>query len=54
MVGDSLATDVAGGRAAGMATAWVDSSRDSFESGQADAVVRGLDELLEAWRGASG
>jgi len=26
MVGDSLATDVAGGRAAGMATVWVDGS----------------------------
>ena len=54
MVGDSLATDVAGGRAAGMATVWVDSSREGPESGQADVVVRGLDELLEAWRGVSG
>jgi glycerol-1-phosphatase len=50
MVGDSLTTDVAGGRAAGMATVWVDSSGGRGEPDQADAVVRGLDELLESWR----
>jgi HAD superfamily hydrolase (TIGR01450 family) len=50
MVGDSLATDIAGGRAAGMATVWVDPSGGGSEPDQADAVVRGLDELLESWR----
>jgi HAD superfamily hydrolase (TIGR01450 family) len=49
MVGDSLTTDIAGGRAAGMATVWVDPAADPSEAGQADAVVRGLDELLESW-----
>jgi HAD superfamily hydrolase (TIGR01450 family) len=54
MVGDSLATDVAGGRAAGMATVWVDAAAAGQEPAQADAVVRSLVELLEVWRAASG
>ena len=52
MVGDSLTTDVAGGRAAGMATAWVDPVGEGREPGQADMIVRDLAELLESWRGA--
>jgi HAD superfamily hydrolase (TIGR01450 family) len=51
MVGDSLTTDVAGGRAAGMATVWVDSDGARPASGQADVVVRSLVELLASWRG---
>jgi HAD superfamily hydrolase (TIGR01450 family) len=54
MVGDSLATDVAGGRAAGMATVWVDPSGDGGPAGAADLVVRDLRELLARWRAARG
>jgi HAD superfamily hydrolase (TIGR01450 family) len=50
MVGDGLTTDVAGGRAAGMRTVWVDSSGAIHEPGQADITVRDLAELLELWR----
>jgi HAD superfamily hydrolase (TIGR01450 family) len=52
MVGDGLATDVAGGRAAGMVTVWVDPAGGPDESGQADLVVGDLAELLKVWRGA--
>jgi ribonucleotide monophosphatase NagD (HAD superfamily) len=52
MVGDSLTTDVAGGRAAGMVTVWVDPAGERREPAPADVVVRDLAELLEAWRGA--
>jgi HAD superfamily hydrolase (TIGR01450 family) len=54
MVGDSLTTDVAGGRAAGMVTVWVDPVGERHEPGQADMVVRDLAELLESWRAARG
>ena len=54
MVGDSLTTDVAGGRAAGMATVWIDPVGERHEPGQADMVVRDLAELLESWRAAPG
>jgi HAD superfamily hydrolase (TIGR01450 family) len=50
MVGDSLTTDIAGGRAAGMVTVWVDPTGDRREPGQADVVVGSLVELLESWR----
>ena len=50
MVGDSLTTDVAGGRAAGMVTVWVAPAGERREPGQADVVVRSLTELLELWR----
>ncbi|HEV8306117.1 MAG TPA: HAD-IIA family hydrolase [Methylomirabilota bacterium] len=49
MVGDSLATDVAGGRAAGMVTVWLDPSGDGEGAGRADLTVRSLDELRELW-----
>lgn len=52
MVGDSLTTDIAGGRAAGMKTVWVDASGEGREPGQADATVTNLAELLELWRDA--
>jgi HAD superfamily hydrolase (TIGR01450 family) len=50
MVGDSLSTDVAGGRAAGMVTVWVDAAGGHEGSGHADVVVGSLVELLDAWR----
>jgi HAD superfamily hydrolase (TIGR01450 family) len=52
MVGDSLTTDVAGGRSAGMRTVWVDPSGEGQESAQADVTVKNLTELLSLWRGA--
>lgn len=51
MVGDSLATDVAGGRAAGMFAVWVDPSGDEGGEGRADLTVRSLEELRELWAG---
>ncbi|MGH7263493.1 MAG: HAD hydrolase-like protein, partial [Candidatus Rokuibacteriota bacterium] len=51
MVGDSVATDVAGGRGAGMFTVWLDASGDGGEAGGADLTVRSLHELRERWRG---
>ncbi len=51
MVGDSLATDVAGGRAAGMFTIWVDPASDGEGEGRADLAVRSLEELRERWLG---
>jgi HAD superfamily hydrolase (TIGR01450 family) len=50
MVGDSLTTDIAGGRAAGMVTVWVDPEGERREPDPADLVVRNLAELLELWR----
>jgi HAD superfamily hydrolase (TIGR01450 family) len=52
MVGDSLAADVAGGRAAGMVTVWVDPEGEGRGAGgaAADVVVRDLGDLLARWR----
>jgi len=50
MVGDSLATDIAGGRAAGMFTVWLDAAGEGPEPGQADLTVRSLVELREIWQ----
>ena len=52
MVGDSLATDVAGGRGVGMFTVWVDlgGDGDGDGEGRASLTVRSLDELLHLWR----
>ncbi len=47
IVGDSVEADLAGGRAVGMATVWVDP--DKADHAQADLVVRDLAELLERW-----
>jgi HAD superfamily hydrolase (TIGR01450 family) len=52
MVGDGLTTDIAGGRAAGMRTVWVDASSAGHEPGQADLAVRDCAELLDRWRAA--
>ena len=52
MVGDGLTTDVAGGRAAGMATVWLDPDGGDQAPGQADMVVPDLARLLEFWKGA--
>jgi 4-nitrophenyl phosphatase len=52
MVGDSLATDIAGGRAVGMFTVWLDGAGERGDPGQADLVVRSLVQLLEVWRSA--
>ena len=54
MVGDSLATDVTGGRAAGMFTVWLDPAGEHHGPAPADVVVRSLTELLALWRGARG
>lgn len=51
MVGDSLPTDIAGGRAAGMATVWVDAAGDG--GGEATWTVPDLPALLRAWRRAA-
>lgn len=59
MVGDSLETDIAGGRDAGMATVWVapEGERRRPPEGErrrppeVPVVVRDLRELLEVWNG---
>jgi FMN phosphatase YigB (HAD superfamily) len=50
MVGDSLVTDITGGRAAGMFTVWLDNASEGSELGQADLTVRSLVELREVWQ----
>ncbi len=52
MVGDGLTTDIAGGRAAGMATVWLDPGGANGGEGQADLVVPDLARLLDAWQAA--
>ena len=54
MVGDSLATDVAGGRGMGMFSVWIDADGQGEGAGQASLTVRSLGELLEAWRNSRG
>lgn len=52
MVGDSLPSDIAGGRGAGMFTVWIDSSGaggDGRVEGRAGLTVASLEELLELW-----
>lgn len=49
MVGDSLAADVAGGRAAGMVTVWVDPTGEGGGAAPASVTVRSLAELLSLW-----
>jgi HAD superfamily hydrolase (TIGR01450 family) len=49
MVGDSLSTDVAGGRGAGMFTIWVDPEGSGDPDGRADLVVRSLHQLRDLW-----
>jgi HAD superfamily hydrolase (TIGR01450 family) len=52
MVGDSLATDVAGGRSAGLFTVWLDAPGDGDGEGRADLTVRSLGELRDLWLAA--
>ena len=54
MVGDSLETDVDGGRAAGLVTVWVDAAGDGQGQGEATVVVRDLEELHALWSRARG
>jgi 4-nitrophenyl phosphatase len=50
MVGDSTASDMEGGRAAGMYTIWVDSQNHKPRPATADLEVRDLAELRQLWR----
>jgi HAD superfamily hydrolase (TIGR01450 family) len=54
MVGDSLETDVVGGRGAGMFTIWVEPAGNDHGEGRADLVIRSLAELGELWRKSRG
>jgi HAD superfamily hydrolase (TIGR01450 family) len=54
MVGDSTASDIAGGRAAGMFTIWLDPDESASQPDSVDLKVRGLPELRELWRQARG
>ena len=52
MVGDSTASDIAGGRAAGMFTIWIDPNNEGAKPATADMKVRDIAELYELWRKA--
>lgn len=54
MVGDSTASDIAGGRAAGMFTVWVDQQDGRSTPPCADLKVRNLVELHHLWRRETG
>ncbi len=49
MVGDSTASDMAGGRAAGMFTIWIDQNPSQPKPPTVDLVVRDPAELLRLW-----
>ncbi len=53
MVGDSTASDMTGGRAAGMVTIWIDSNPDTPRPPTVDLAVRDPAELLRLWRAAA-
>ena len=50
MVGDSIASDIEGGRAAGMFTVWLNPEHHGPPPGCVDLHVRDLDELHRLWR----
>jgi 4-nitrophenyl phosphatase len=52
MVGDSTASDIKGGKAAGMFTIWLDPENDDPQPAFADLKVRSLNELRQLWRQA--
>jgi HAD superfamily hydrolase (TIGR01450 family) len=52
MVGDSTASDITGGRAAGMFTIWIDPNHQGPPPSCVDLRVPGLDELHRLWRSA--
>ena len=54
MVGDSIASDITGGRAAGMFTIWLNSNEDEITPTSVDLRVRDLHELHRSWRAARG
>ena len=49
MVGDNLPSDIAGGRAAGMLTIWLDDRNDEPMPPEADLRVGSLNELHQLW-----
>jgi len=49
MVGDNLPSDIAGGRAAGMLTIWLDDRNDVPMPPEADLKVGSLNELHQLW-----
>ncbi|MGZ3470562.1 MAG: HAD-IIA family hydrolase [Isosphaeraceae bacterium] len=49
MVGDNLPSDIAGGRAAGMLTIWLDDRNDVPMPPEADLKVASLKELHQLW-----
>jgi HAD superfamily hydrolase (TIGR01450 family) len=51
MVGDSTASDIQGGRAAGMFTIWVDSEEAKPKPSSADLRVKDMNELHKLWNG---
>lgn len=52
MVGDSTASDIAGGKAAGMFTIWLDPEGTAGPPDSVDLKVRDLTELRQLWRQA--
>jgi len=52
MVGDSISSDIEGGKAAGMFTIWIDPENDDAQPPCVDLKVRGLPELHQLWRQA--
>jgi HAD superfamily hydrolase (TIGR01450 family) len=52
MVGDSTVSDIAGGRAAGMFTIWIDQPGTQPQPDSVDLKVRSLPELHQLWRQA--
>jgi FMN phosphatase YigB (HAD superfamily) len=50
MVGDSTASDMNGGHAAGMFTIWVNADEDEIWPTCVDLRVKDLDELHRLWR----
>jgi 4-nitrophenyl phosphatase len=54
MVGDSTASDITGGRAAGMFTIWLNPDQDAITPTSVDLHVSDLAELRRLWRQARG
>jgi 4-nitrophenyl phosphatase len=52
MVGDSTASDIKGGKAAGLFTVWIDPENDNPQPPDADLRVRGLPDLHRLWKQA--
>ena len=54
MVGDNLASDIKGGRAAGMFTIWINAQPHAIMPAEVDLEVGSLSELLDLWRSLTG